>query len=83
MVYPEEIMIKNRKIQHGYGVLSGIYLNAPAGGYNILGIATGKEEFEFLPKWSKGRPFARILTITPGVLAVIEPQEVITVDRGR
>jgi hypothetical protein len=70
MHLPEVVEIKRRRTMKGAGALSGVHVNAPNGEYQVLGV--GKSEAE-LVAISKGRLYARILSIRPGLHAVIEP----------
>lgn len=76
MPIPERIEIRNRKVMKGAGVLSGVYVNAVAGWYQVLTLAGGKDGIADLPSATRGHPFARIVAINPGLLAVIEPEEI-------
>lgn len=89
MFNPEIIEIRSRKTGRGVGILSGVYINAPMGMYKVLGIvdrtemkldARGFEEQ--LTALSRGRLYARILSIKPGLVAVIEPEEVMTLEES-
>lgn len=77
MFIPAQITLRNRKVEKGVGIFSGVFCNAPNGQYEVLGVVdTALDGFDPLLLFSKGRLFSRILSIRAGLLAVIEPLEV-------
>ena len=80
MFIPTTIQVRNRKVSYGSASLSGTYINAPNGNYKVLEVVDLLVDgFDPLTVASKGLACARILTIKPGVLGVIEPMEIQTV----
>lgn len=77
MNLPDMVEIRKRRTMKGAGMLAGIHVNAPSGEYQVLGLGSTEEE---LVRLSKGRLYARILSIRPGLHAVIEPLEVLTLE---
>lgn len=74
MFYPEFVEVHGRKTAKNLGPLSWLYINAKDGLYRVLGVVnTAKHGEAELTKLSQGKPLATILSVKPGVLAVIEP----------
>jgi hypothetical protein len=74
MFYPEVVEIHNRKTMKNLGPLSWLYINAKDGLYRVLGVInTAKQGEKPLTDLSHGKTDAIILSIKPGLLAVLQP----------
>ena len=78
----QRVEVRNRRIKGGSGALKNAFVNAPAGIYQVLGVF-GLDRLGELTEISKGREYARILCPSPGLLFLLEPEEIVIAEGER